>query len=114
MEQALRRINDEYGHLARRGNSEARAGMVNVRIHGLRRTVGSWLAQNGATLHLIGDVLNHLDPKTTAGYAYFPTQQRRDVLTAHGVAQNFAVSSNEEAMTAVRSSRSGSGPAPAQ
>jgi hypothetical protein len=33
-------------------------------------------------LHLIGDVLNHRDPKTTAGYAYFQT--RRDALTGHG------------------------------
>jgi integrase len=61
-----------------------RAGLVNLRIHDLRRTVGSWLAQDGQSLHLIGDVLNHRDPKTTAGYAYFQTQQRRDALTAHG------------------------------
>lgn len=33
---------------------------------------------------MIGDVLNHRDPKTTAGYAYFQTQQRRDALTSHG------------------------------
>ncbi len=61
-----------------------RAGLVNLRIHDLRRTVGSWLAQDGQSLHLIGDVLNHRDPKTTAGYAYFQTQQRRDALTGHG------------------------------
>lgn len=60
-----------------------RAVIENLRVHDLRRTVGSWLAQGGTTLHLIGDVLNHLDPKTTAGYAYFQTQQRRDVLTQH-------------------------------
>lgn len=61
-----------------------RAGLINLRIHDLRRTVGSWLAQDGQSLHLIGDVLNHRDPKTTAGYAYFQTQQRRDALTGHG------------------------------
>jgi Phage integrase family len=61
-----------------------RAGMENVRIHDLRRTVGSWLAQAGRSLHLIGDVLNQKDPKTTAGYAYFQTQQRREALTDHG------------------------------
>jgi hypothetical protein len=38
----------------------------------------------GQSLHLIGDVLNHRDPKTTAGYAYFQTKQRRDALTDHG------------------------------
>ena len=61
-----------------------RAGLVNLQIHDLRRTVGSWLAQDGQSLHLIGDVLNHGDPKTTAGYAYFQTKQRRDALTGHG------------------------------
>lgn len=61
-----------------------RAELENIRIHDLRRTVGSWLAQAGKSLHLIGDVLNHRDPKTTAGYAYFQTQQRRDALTGHG------------------------------
>lgn len=61
-----------------------RAGLENIRVHDLRRTVGSWLAQSGKSLHLIGDVLNHRDPKTTAGYAYFQTQQRRDALTGHG------------------------------
>jgi integrase len=61
-----------------------RAGLENVRVHDLRRTVGSWLAQDGRSLHLIGDVLNHRDPKTTAGYAYFQTQQRREALTCHG------------------------------
>ena len=45
--------------------------------------MGSWLAQAGQSLHLIGDVLNDRDPKTTAGYAYFQTQ-RRDALTGHG------------------------------
>jgi integrase len=60
-----------------------RSGLVNIRIHDLRRTVGSWLAQSGHSLHLIGDVLNHRDPKTTAGYAYFQTQQRCDALTSH-------------------------------
>jgi len=61
-----------------------RAEIENVRVHDLRRTVGSWLAQDGRSLHLIGDVLNHRDPKTTAGYAYFQTQQRREALTSHG------------------------------
>jgi hypothetical protein len=61
-----------------------RAAIENVRVHDLRRTVGSWLAQDGRSLHLIGDVLNHRDPKTTAGYAYFQTQQRREALTCHG------------------------------
>jgi integrase len=61
-----------------------RAGIDNLRVHDLRRTVGSWLAQDGVSLHLIGQVLNHRDTKTTAGYAYFQTGQRREVLATHG------------------------------
>jgi integrase len=61
-----------------------RAGIENLRVRDLRRTVGSWLAQDGVSLHLIGQVLSHRDTKTTAGYAYFQTGQRREVLAAHG------------------------------
>jgi integrase len=47
----------------------ARAGLVDVRIHDLRRTLGSWLAVNGANLPLIGKALNHSQVSTTAIYA---------------------------------------------
>jgi integrase len=60
------------------------ANLKNLRIHDLRRTVGSWLVQDGASLHLVGDVLNHRDYKTTTGYAYFQTQQRERALEQHG------------------------------
>ncbi len=85
-----------------------RAEIENLRVHDLRRTVGSWLAQGGTTLHLIGDVLNHLDPKTTAGYAYFQTQQRRDVLTQHAnkllscVPQQSGVTAEPKALAAIQ------------
>jgi site-specific recombinase XerD len=60
------------------------ADITDVRLHDLRRTVGSWLVHSGASLHLVGQVLNHKDTKTTAGYAYFQTQHREQALTAHG------------------------------
>jgi integrase len=60
------------------------ADLQDLRLHDLRRTVGSWLVQHGESLHLVGAVLNHKDAKTTAGYAYFQTQQRSRALTAHG------------------------------
>ena len=60
------------------------AELQDIRIHDLRRTVGSWLVQDGASLHLVGAVLNHKDPKTTAGYAYFQTEHRQSVLDRHG------------------------------
>lgn len=59
-------------------------GFQDLRIHDLRRTVGSWLVRDGASLHLVGAVLNHKDQKTTAGYAYFQTEDRQKVLDRHG------------------------------
>jgi len=61
----------------------ARAGLENVRIHDLRRTAGSHLAQDGASLHLIGRILNHRDPSTTAVYAHFQLEHERAALERH-------------------------------
>jgi integrase len=60
-----------------------RAGLDDVRIHDLRRTAGSHLAQDGAPLHLIGRILNHRDPSTTAIYAHFQQQHERVALDRH-------------------------------
>ncbi len=46
-----------------------RAGINNLRIHDLRRTLGSWQARTGASLSIIGKSLNHKNPSTTAIYA---------------------------------------------
>ena len=51
------------------GRIRVKAGIHDVRFHDLRRTVGSWLAGSGESLHLIGKVLNHHDVSTTAIYA---------------------------------------------
>lgn len=59
------------------------AGVGDVRLHDLRRTVGSWLAQSGNSLHLIGRVLNHSNQATTAVYARFAQDHVRDALEAH-------------------------------
>jgi integrase len=61
-----------------------KTGFHDLRIHDLRRTVGSWLVRDGASLHLVGAVLNHKDQKTTAGYAYFQTEDRQRALDRHG------------------------------
>jgi integrase len=60
------------------------AGLEDVRIHDLRRTVGSWMAQEGADRHLIGKVLNQTSPEVTAIYARFADKQVRQVLQQHG------------------------------
>lgn len=55
-----------------------------VRLHDLRRTVGSWLAQAGNSLHLIGRVLNHSNASTTQVYARFGEDSVRAALEQHG------------------------------
>ena len=60
------------------------AGVEDVRLHDLRRTVGSWLAQSGNSLHLIGRVLNHSNTSTTAVYARFGEDTVRAALEQHG------------------------------
>lgn len=59
-------------------------GVVDVRIHDCRRTMGSWLVQSGNSLHLIGKVLNHSSERTTAIYAHFGQDHVRQALEDHG------------------------------
>jgi len=47
----------------------AKAGIDDLRIHDLRRTLGSWQAKTGATLAIIGKSLNHKSVAATAIYA---------------------------------------------
>jgi integrase len=60
------------------------AGVADVRLHDLRRTVGSWLAQSGNSLNLIGKVLNHSSVTTTAVYARMAQDQEREALEQMG------------------------------
>lgn len=70
-----------------------RAGIGNLRIHDLRRTLGSWQAKTGASLAIIGKSLNHKNQNTTAIYARLDLDPVRDsvnkatsaILTAAGL-----------------------------
>ncbi len=53
-----------------------------IRIHDLRRTTGSWLAMAGASLPLIGAVLNHSNASTTQVYARLAEDAPRAALDA--------------------------------
>ena len=46
-----------------------RAGIKDLRLHDLRRSLGSWQAMTGASMAIIGKTLAHKDQKTTAIYA---------------------------------------------
>ena len=59
------------------------AGIPDVRLHDLRRTVGSMLAQNNHSLHLIGRVLTHQDTASTLVYARFGQDHVRAALEDH-------------------------------
>jgi integrase len=60
-----------------------RAGLQDVRIHDLRRTVGSMLKAAGEDLTLIGKVLNHSQLSTTAIYARLNLDPVRKALDLH-------------------------------
>jgi integrase len=60
-----------------------KAGVTDVRWHDLRRTLGSWLAQSGNTLHLIAKILNHKDIRTTQVYARFAQDDMKEALDAN-------------------------------
>lgn len=51
------------------GISPEQFNMDDLRIHDLRRTLGSWQAKSGASLVMIGKSLNHKSVQTTAIYA---------------------------------------------
>lgn len=59
------------------------AGLADVRIHDLRRTLGSWLVGAGASLPLIGKALNHSSVSTTAIYSRLQLDPVRAALDAN-------------------------------
>lgn len=52
--------------------------LADLRIHDLRRTLGSWQAKHGASLAIIGKSLNHKSIKATAIYARLDVDPARD------------------------------------
>lgn len=59
-----------------------RAGIDNLRIHDLRRSLGSWEAATGASLNIIGKTLGHSRPETTAIYSRLETAPVRAAMEA--------------------------------
>ncbi len=51
------------------GQDPLGGGMLDVRLHDLRRTLGSWAAMTGASTSVIGKALGHRSPQATAIYA---------------------------------------------
>jgi integrase len=57
-----------------------RAGFDNLRIHDLRRTVGSWLGDLGYSPYIVKKVLNHAVPDITGVYTRVGQDPIRDAL----------------------------------
>lgn len=77
------------GHLVEPKTAWARllkaAGIEGLRVHDLRRTLGSWQARTGASLLVIGKSLNHKTHQATAIYARLdqdPVRQSVNTATA--------------------------------
>lgn len=70
---AARNVRGETGHVTSPKTAWKRvceaAGLQGLRIHDLRRTLGSWQAASGASLTIIGKSLGHKNQSTTAIYA---------------------------------------------
>ncbi|MFZ2315623.1 MAG: tyrosine-type recombinase/integrase [Gammaproteobacteria bacterium] len=56
------------------------AGIKDLRIHDLRRSLGSWQASTGASLVIIGKTLSHRNVNTTAIYARLNIDPVRDAM----------------------------------
>jgi integrase len=59
-------------------------GLMDLRLHDLRRTVGSWLSQSGVDLNVVKSALRHADLATTLVYARLGADPARAALERHG------------------------------
>ena len=66
------------------GRIRRAAGIEDVRLHDLRRTVGSWMSQAGTDLNLVKDALRHADIATTLIYARLGEDAAREAMEDHG------------------------------
>ncbi|WP_119458533.1 site-specific integrase [Rhodospirillaceae bacterium SYSU D60014] len=60
------------------------AGVEDVRLHDLRRTVGSWMTQAKVDLNTIKDALRHANISTTLTYARLGADPAREAIEEHG------------------------------
>ena len=75
-----------------------RAGLKDLRLHDLRRTLGSWQAAGGSSLAIIGASLGHQDTATTAIYARLNLDPVRQSVQAATVAMLAAANANGNKM----------------
>jgi len=76
--QHLVNINKPWGRIRKD------AGLDDVRLHDLRRSVGSWMSETGVDLNTIKDALRHSNISTSLIYARLSADPARAALEAHG------------------------------
>lgn len=82
------------------------AGIKNLRLHDLRRTLGSWQGAAGASLQIIGRSLGHHDVATTAIYSRLDLTPVRASVDAATAAMQAAVEAAKAAAAATSESHS--------
>ena len=60
------------------------AGLEGVRLHDLRHTYASSLVSRGVSLHIVGRLLGHTQPQTTARYAHLDDDALRKATDGFG------------------------------
>jgi integrase len=64
----------------------ARAQLQDIRLHDLRRTLGSWMVNTGASIAIVGGALGHKDSASTEVYARLATDPIREAMEVASVA----------------------------
>jgi len=77
---STRRPDVAYNNVAVWQRALKAAGVRNFRFHDLRHSCASYLAQNGATLLEIGDVLGHRQLSVTKRYSHLTTKNKVDLI----------------------------------
>lgn len=72
LQKAWERIRERAG--------EKDKGVLDIRLHDLRRTTGSWMVMSGRSLPMIGQILDHSQQRTTQIYARFALDPVREAL----------------------------------
>jgi len=62
------------------------SGIKDLRVHDLRRTLGSWMAEGGTSLHIIGQTLGHKSLQSTRIYARLGSGAIRNAVNAASAA----------------------------
>ena len=88
----LRKVWVRVRHLASLGSIASKDGRFQeVRIHDLRHSYASLLASGGASLPMIGALLGHANPSTTARYAHLALDPLRRLSFEAGVRADAAL-----------------------